>query len=181
MTTAVTQAETTEKSRQGAPLGNQNATKHGLSARHGLRGSSLPKGCGHIRRAINVFRRALEAAVFEDRGEVSITDAALINSAYRWEKHSQLCQRWLFLESEKLSDADRLSYSRDVARASCERDKAIAQLKLPQSHSTDPWQIVDAPPEKPHDATTEPVASDTVQQSTDGQASTTSPTEPQEA
>ena len=132
MTTATTQPEASQRNGQGAPLGNQNA------ARHGLRGSGLPKGCGHIRRAINTFRRSLESTVFEDRGEVSLADAALINSAFRWERHAQLCQRWLMLEHEKLSDSDRIAYSRDVARASTERDKCIAALKLPKRLQDNP-------------------------------------------
>ncbi len=147
MTAAVTQAEATEKSRQGALLGNQNA------ARHGLRGSGLPKGCGHIRRAINIFRRTCEAAVFEDRGEISLTDAAHINTAFRWERHAQLAQRWLLLESETMNAADRLSYSQASAKASSERDKSIARLNLPKATDADPWAVVDAQaPEKPQEA-----------------------------
>lgn len=146
MTATTTQPEATEKNHQGgAPKENTNAMTHGLSARHGLRGSGLPKGCGHIRRAINVFRRAIEAAVFDDRGEISLTDAAHINTAFRWERHAQLAQRWLMFQAETLSDADRLAYSRDVAKASTERDKSIAALRLPKRLQDNPCGLYDVP------------------------------------
>ncbi len=134
MTTPDTQPDTTDKaSKPGAPEGNVNA------ARHGLRGAGLPAGCGHIQRSTNMFRRSLEHAVFDARGEVNLSDAALINSAYRWERHAQLSQRWLLKDSTNMSAADRLNYSREVARASSERDRCIKLLALPERADTDPW------------------------------------------
>jgi hypothetical protein len=59
-------------------------------------------------------------------------DAALINTAFRAERHAQLAQRWLAREADSMTPADRLSYSREVARASEARDKAIAALDLPK-------------------------------------------------
>ncbi len=73
------------------------------------------------------------------RGEVALSDASLINSAYRWERHAQLAQRWMLKDSANMSAADRLNYSREVARASTERDKCIAAMKLPVAADADPW------------------------------------------
>jgi hypothetical protein len=125
MTTTALEAPTTEQKRRGGPpLGSCN------NFRHGLRGSNLPKGCQHIQRATCAFRRQLEASVMEARGEVSLTDAAFVNTAYRAERHAQLAQRWLALEAANMTPADRLNYSREVVRASEQRDKAIASLNL---------------------------------------------------
>ena len=59
-----------------------------------------------------------------------------------------------------MTDADRLAYSRDVARSSTERDKSIGRLNLPEATDAEPWDGLDAeptkPPEKRQDATTEP-------------------------
>jgi hypothetical protein len=111
--------------------------------RHGMRGSGLPKHCGHVQRATCHFRRQLEAAVLDAKGEINIVDAAFINTAYRSERHGQLAQRWLMLEAERMSPADRLAYSREVVRASESRDKAIASLKLDQ-RPADVWSSLHA-------------------------------------
>jgi hypothetical protein len=76
--------------------------------------------------------------VFAIRGEVSLVDAAYINTAYRWERHAQLAARWLHLHGAEMDHATRLAYSRDVARASTERDKALASLKLSE-RDANPW------------------------------------------
>jgi hypothetical protein len=135
-----TQLATTDAkpNKGGAPLGNRNGM------RHGLRGSGLPKGCHHIERATSHFRRQVEDAVVEARGEISLLDAAFINSAYRAERHAQLAQRWLAKEAENMTPADRLAYSREVAKASKMRDEALAALGLPQRPSTAPWATLPA-------------------------------------
>lgn len=137
MTTAITQAENPHK-RRGAPLGNMNA------ARHGMRGSGLPAGCGHIRKATLDFRRQVESEVLAARGEITLADAACINTAFRAERHAQLAQRWLSKEAENMTPADRLNYSREVVKASEARDKAIAALDLPKRPALDPWGTLTA-------------------------------------
>jgi hypothetical protein len=77
----------------------------------------------------------------EARGEVTLTDAAFVNTAYRAERHAQLAQRWLALEAENMTPADRLNYSREVVRASAERDKAIQALCLPKRPDASPWDF----------------------------------------
>ena len=175
MTAAVTQPDASQKQAIGAPIGNRNA------CRSGMHGSGLPKGCEYIQRSCNEFRRALERAVEDARGQVLLLDAANISTAFRHERHCQLAQRWLRIEGDKMSHSDRLAHSREVARASSERDRSIAALKLPAVADANPWDIVDQPPEKPQEAATEPATSDTMQTSTYGQTSTASPTEPLEA
>jgi hypothetical protein len=115
-------------------LSNRNAT------RHGLRAGALPKGCAYIKRIVDELRRRIEAAVVAEHGAIPLVAAASINTATRWERHALLAQRWLRLRADEMSDDQRLAYSRDVAKASAERDKALATLRLPgPGDSGDPW------------------------------------------
>jgi hypothetical protein len=75
--------------------------------------------------------------VLEVRSEITLIDAAYINTAFRCERHAQLAQRWLAMEAESMTPGDRLNYSREVARASAERDKAIAALRLDERSGFD--------------------------------------------
>ena len=72
----------------------------------------------------------LEDAVLANRNEVSILDAACIQTCLRWERHAALAQRWLVKADNELKPEQRLTFSREVARASSERDKALATLRL---------------------------------------------------
>jgi hypothetical protein len=103
----------------------------------------MPKGCHHIDRATSHFRRQLEAAVFEARGEITLVDAAYVNTAYRAERHAQLAQRWLYREAATMTAADRLNYSREVVKASESRDKAIKELGLTK-RPTDLWAALES-------------------------------------
>jgi len=110
--------------RSGPPKGSQNAIRHGLKA------GQLPKDARYIEWRLNAFRRTLEQAVLNVRGEVNIPDAACIQTCIRWERHACLAQRWLVKAGDTLKPADKLTFSREVARASGERDKSIAALKI---------------------------------------------------
>lgn len=101
--------------------------------RHGLRTlalGTLPTGASYVARMTNVLRRELESAVMEAKGQVTLTDAAAINTACRWERHAMLAQRWLRQHAEAMTHDQLLSFSRDVARASESRDRAIQSLGL---------------------------------------------------
>jgi hypothetical protein len=73
---------------------------------------------------------ALEDAVLTRRNEVDLHDAAVIQTAVRWERHALLCQRWLRHADGTLTADQRLAFSREIARASAERDKCIRLLGL---------------------------------------------------
>ena len=70
--------------RSGPPKGNRNGI------RHGLRAGKLPLDCAHIEQQINALRRQLEDAVMDARKQVTLTDAACILTATKWERHSCL-------------------------------------------------------------------------------------------
>ncbi len=113
-----------KKGRSGAPKGSANAM------RHGLRAGKLPKDAKYIEWQMNSLRRELEAAVIAVKGEVNLLDAATIQTAVKWERHGALALRWLRVEGDKLKPTERLHFSREIARASTERDKALAALGL---------------------------------------------------
>lgn len=116
--------------RGGAPPGNTNR------ASHGLYGVGLPSGCQRVGRRLNEFRRSLCQAVECVAGEITLVAAASIDSACHWQRHLLLAARWLRMQHDELSPTERLSFSREIARAASERDKAIERLRLerdPQS------------------------------------------------
>jgi hypothetical protein len=110
--------------RSGPPKGAQNNLRHGLTA------GALPKHCRYIEHQANRLRRELEAAVLAIRNQVTLVDAAAIQTAMKWERHGALALRWLRLEGHTLKPVERLQFSREIAQASTARDKAMASLKL---------------------------------------------------
>ena len=114
----------------GAPKGNRNAL------RHGLRAGKLPKDCRYLENRINEVRRNLEDAVTQCHGSLSIEAAAYIQTALRWETHAALAQRYLTKDGAKLTPSDKLHFSREIANASANRDRAIAMLELGTAHTS---------------------------------------------
>lgn len=110
--------------KRGGQPGNRN------NLRHGLKAGQLPADAKYIEHRMNHFRRQLEGMVLDAKGEVSLPDAAYIQTAIRWERHAALAQRWLTKQHDELKPEQRLAFSREIARASAERDKAIAALDL---------------------------------------------------
>ena len=113
-----------KKGRSGPPIGTRN------NLRHGLKSGQLPPGAKYIEHRLNALRRTLEDALIALNGEVTINNAAHIQSALRWERHAALAQRWLTKQYDELKPADRIKFSESVARASDCRDKAIRALNL---------------------------------------------------
>jgi hypothetical protein len=107
---------------------NRNALQSGRFAF--ITSGSLPRGCSYVSRLLRGFRGALEKAVRDVHGEVSIAHALLIQTASRHEGTSILCQRWLRQRLDALTDADRLLYLRQIAQSSDARDRCVKQLGL---------------------------------------------------
>ncbi|MBI1900919.1 MAG: hypothetical protein HYS13_07380, partial [Planctomycetia bacterium] len=118
----------------GAPPGNSNAIRHGLTC------AALPKGAGHVRVVTLNLRREIENAIMEARGEVSLYDACIVQTAVRWERVALLASLWLRREA-MLTPDQRLNFSREVARASGERDKCLRLLGL---HAKERQGAIDA-------------------------------------
>jgi hypothetical protein len=110
--------------------GKRAAGGAGNAIRHGMRGGQLPPGCKYIEHRVNSLRRQVETAVIALKKEISITDAAAINSILKWERHGLLAAHWLRKEADKLSASDRLRFSEAIAKASDQRDRNIRLLGL---------------------------------------------------
>lgn len=121
----------------GAPKANTNRTLHGL------RGSGLPKGCARLYRRINDFRRSLCQAVEGSAGSIDLHAAATIDSACQWQRHALLAARWLRIQHDELTADQRLAFSREVAKASTERDRCIRLLGLDAKPDASPWAMLD--------------------------------------
>lgn len=130
--------------RSGPPKGNRN------NMRHGLRAGQLPADAKYIECRMNAFRREVEDAVIVSKGEINLVDAASIQTAMKWERHGALALRWLTKEADKLSPSERLQFSREVARASTERDKALSALQLDAKKPLDLRSYVETMPESEH-------------------------------
>jgi hypothetical protein len=120
-----------KKGRSGPPKGNTNAIRHGLVA------GKLPRDCQHIEIKINALRRTLEDAVMAAKGAIGIVDAAIIQSCCKWERHGALALRWLTKSADELKPVERLQFSREIARASTERDRSLAALGLHRDENAD--------------------------------------------
>lgn len=128
---------TTELAKRGAQKGNRNGLRHGLTA------GKLPKGCQYLENQLNGFRRTLEDIVLSVKGEISLPDAASIQTALKWERHGALALRWLNKQGDKLKPMESLAFSREIAKASTERDKALNAIGLDRDKIVDAWAIID--------------------------------------
>lgn len=133
-----------------APPANTNHLQHGRRARHSqlLQLGALPKGGRYIVSEVNRLRRWIEASLIAERGEVTLADAATIQTCCRWERHAQLAQRWLRLNPGLPVDKQ-LELSRDIARASERRDAAMKSLGLEpgRDRHSDPFAVLRIAPQ----------------------------------
>jgi hypothetical protein len=113
--------------------GGRNNLQHGLRA---VVLGATPTGASYVGRLVQQLRMQLEDAVVDAKGEVSLADALAINTACRWERHSLLATRWLKQGFDKLTPDQRLNHSREVAKASESRDRAIRELRLDTDSQT---------------------------------------------
>ncbi len=149
-TTLATKPPMVKPSKHGPPVGKTIQRKRGGQSnnrnalRHGLKAGKLPRDAKYIEVRLNTFRRTLEQAVLAVKSEVNLTDAASIQTCLRWERHACLAQRWLVKAGDTLKPTDRLTFSREIARASAERDKAIASRQLGAKVER-PWLALPAP------------------------------------
>ncbi len=116
----------TERRAVGGQQGNRNAQ------RHGLRSAKLPKDSKYIEYTLNALRLALEAAVLDSHGAVTVTHAALVQSAVRHERRAALAERWGRVKPD-LTLSEKLSIEREIGNATDARDRCIERLKLDES------------------------------------------------
>jgi hypothetical protein len=151
----------------GAPRGNINAIRtlarsdpQVMAMRFEL--GTMPRGWERCERVANHFRRVIEAAVMQAHGEITVVQALAINTAARLERHCQVALK-LLRDGRDLATDQRCNLSREIARASAERDKAIDRLKLDRTAKDSMQDALDAyytsAPE-PVDSTDQPGTAD---------------------
>jgi len=98
---------------------------------HRLALTRLPASARQAQDEALALRRKLERAVVAAHGQVSLTQAAAISTAARWEGVARVAAHRLAERGGKMDDGNYLAYVREIARASGERDKSIGKLALP--------------------------------------------------
>jgi hypothetical protein len=152
-----------------APPGNQNATKHGL--RSSLVLVAVPPKAKWVKVLMAAFRRDLEAAVVERHGEITVTKAALVNSATRHETIAQLAGRMLKLSGDDLKAETKLAIMDRIGRATDARDRCIRALDLEATPGS-AWDAyfsspIDLPGPTDHEPATAPEATTEHQEGTE--------------
>lgn len=71
------------------------------------------------------------------RGEVSILDAALIDSAVRWQTSALIVARWLRVYEATMSHNERLLYVRQAGIFGDKRDRCLRELRLSGESAAD--------------------------------------------
>lgn len=125
-----TNREHSKRARDGR---RRNNMQHGLCSNRVASLGGVPKGASYVGRLVGKLRRELENNVEVAKGKITLTDALVINTACRWERHAMLANRWLAKNCEKMTFDQRLNYSRDIAKAAENRDRAIGKLNLDQT------------------------------------------------
>jgi hypothetical protein len=110
-------------SKGGAPTGNQNA------ARFGLTGGGWRPEWEQDRRRVNRFMRALESAVLATGGVLDIPTVATIQTAGRLERVARLANRAARTDAS-LSQVEIVDLGERAAKASRERDKCLRELRI---------------------------------------------------
>lgn len=119
--------------KRGGQAKNTNAV------RHGLKSSKLPARLQWAERRTNAFRKIVEEAVLTTYGEITLTQAATINTMIRWERLAILAGYWLSKELDNLNPDQRLKHAEYIAKASDNRDKCIKALGL-DVREIQPWE-----------------------------------------
>jgi hypothetical protein len=126
--------------RSGPAKANLNASRNGTGLTR-LTLGELPQTMRRQTQSARKYRRGLERLVTDAKGEVSATDAHLIDEAATAEIHASVC-RWLLrtrLDRMTVSDISRCS--EQVLKAKTARNRAVERLGLDRDRFTD---VIDA-------------------------------------
>jgi hypothetical protein len=120
-----------KKGKRGAPKGHLNSLKNGSNLKpRRLTVGELPLQLIAVRREGRAYRRALEAAVVQAKGEVSVLDAHHIDTASAATIQAGIC-RWLLRHKFKtMSTSDVMACSNQMTKAKAARDAAVRLLGL---------------------------------------------------
>jgi hypothetical protein len=138
------------------PLGNVNSMRNGSRlAGYRLKIGELPPALVRQTRDARKYRRELEAAVAEAKGEVDLIAAHAIDTAAAAVVHASIC-RWLLRERiDRMATSDILACSTAMLRAKETRDRAVARLGLDR-RDLDTLDALYSPATPPHIAPAPP-------------------------
>lgn len=160
---------TTTKTKRGAPKGNVNRLKHGGRLGENMDDPDIqrlvvgvmPKALAKPGRAALAYRRNLEAAVLEIKGEVNLVDAHEIDLATGAELHQAVCRYLIREKIETMPPSDLLKCSEGMLKAKERRNLAIRRLGL-DDQPVDKLRILYSPSEAPDIAPSEPDDTDPI-------------------
>jgi hypothetical protein len=123
-----------------------NALKSGAKvSKRRLVVGDLPPQLISVRREARAYRRDLEGCVLAAKGEISLTDAHLIDTAAAATVQAGII-RWLMKHRmETMTVADIRGCSQDQVRAKERRDAAVRALGL-DAPPPAPWAVIDSKP-----------------------------------
>ncbi len=103
---------------------------------------ALPPELRSVQREGRAYRRALEGAVLDAHGSISVVHGHLIDSACAATVHAGIC-RWLMRERiGSMNTGDILACSKSLVQAKQSRDQAVKALNLDKPPA-DPWAAID--------------------------------------
>jgi hypothetical protein len=126
-----------EKAPQRGKVGNRNGLTSGLYSFFTT--GRFPKGASYIARLLREMRQALEVELVKAHGELSLANAAAVQTACRHEGRALLLQRMLHDETLSVTVDQRLSILRDISAASEARDRVLARAGLTRETSGSVW------------------------------------------
>ena len=119
-----------------APKGNLNAARNGNKLANNKAGirrltvGEFPASLNHVKIEGRRYRRALEDAVVDAHGEVTVTAAHSIDTAAGAVVHGGIC-RWLLRNKiDTMTTADILSCSRELLKSKEARNRSVKALEL---------------------------------------------------
>lgn len=132
--------------KRGAPQGNFNSVRNGTRIVR-LALGQLPPAMSRVTRYCRDYRRALEEVVADaNHGQLTMTQAHLVDAACTHEQHAKVCLWLLRQRIDKMTTADIRETSRQIAASKDARNKAIAALGLDRDRVQDAIDVLYALP-----------------------------------
>lgn len=129
----------------GSGKANLNSTRNGTNLTR-LTLGELPLTMRRQTQNARKYRRGLEALVVKVKGEVSPTDAHLIDEAAGAEIHAAVCRWLLRTRLKEMSVSDVAKCSEQIVKAKAARNRAVERLGL--DAPAKPVWVIDATPEE---------------------------------
>jgi hypothetical protein len=127
-----------KKGRSGPKPGSQNGLRNGAHVnRHRLVVGELPHTMSRVKVEGRQYRRALEAAVLTVKGQVTLSDAHVIDAAVGATMGAAVC-RWLLRNRlSEMTVSDIVACNREMAKQKASRASIVKTLGLDRDANLD--------------------------------------------